>query len=80
MMPMHLIIDLARDLAIVTIELVVLISLGWYLSRSSMGDKRSSRAARASFASQNRRDVSPHHLIQQKSDAQHSSPAMHRWL
>ena len=28
MMPMHLIVDLARDLAIVAIELVVLISLG----------------------------------------------------
>jgi hypothetical protein len=80
MMTMHLIIDLARDLAIVAIELVVLISLGWCLSRSSAGDKYSSRAAKASFAWGTRRDVNPHHLIQQKSDAQHSSPAMHRWL
>jgi hypothetical protein len=39
MMPMHLIIDLARDLAIVAIELVGLISLGWCLSRNSAGDK-----------------------------------------
>jgi hypothetical protein len=39
MMPMHLFIDLARDLAIVAIELAVLISLGWCLSRSSAGDK-----------------------------------------
>jgi len=36
---MHLIIDLARDLAIVAIELVVLLSLSWCLSRSSAGDK-----------------------------------------
>jgi hypothetical protein len=36
---MHLIIDLARDLAIVAIELVVLISLGRCLSRSSARDK-----------------------------------------
>jgi len=39
MMPMHLMIDLARDFAIVAIELVVLISLGWCLSRNSVGDK-----------------------------------------
>jgi hypothetical protein len=39
MMTMHLIIDLGRDLAIVAIELVVLISVGWCLSRSSAGDK-----------------------------------------
>jgi len=39
MMPMHLIIDLARDLAIVAIELLVLITLGWCLSRNSAGDK-----------------------------------------
>jgi hypothetical protein len=39
MMPMHLIIDLARDLAIVAIELLVLISLGWCLSRKSAGNK-----------------------------------------
>ena len=32
---MHFIIDLARDLAIVAIELLVLIFLGWYLSRNS---------------------------------------------
>jgi len=46
-MPMHLIIDLARDLAIVAIELVALISLGWCLSRSSAGDKKFS--SRKSF-------------------------------
>lgn len=32
---MHLIVDLARDLAIVAIELLVLIFLGWCLSRNS---------------------------------------------
>jgi len=36
---MHLIVDLTRDLAIVAIELVVLISLGWCLSRHSVRDK-----------------------------------------
>ena len=40
---MHLIIDLARDLAIVAIELLVLISLGWYLSRNSAGDSEAQR-------------------------------------
>ena len=39
MMPMHLIVDLARDLAIVAIELFVLITLGWCLSRNSARDK-----------------------------------------
>jgi hypothetical protein len=39
MTPMHLMIDLARDLAIVALELVVLISLGWCMSRNSGGDK-----------------------------------------
>jgi hypothetical protein len=39
MTPMHLIVDLARDLAITALELVVLISLGWYVSRNSPGDK-----------------------------------------
>jgi hypothetical protein len=37
-MRMQLIIDLARDLAIVAIELLVLITLGWYLSRNSPED------------------------------------------
>jgi hypothetical protein len=39
MTPMHLIIDLARDLAIIALELVVLISLGWCVSRNSQGEK-----------------------------------------
>lgn len=77
---MQFIIDLGRDLAIVAIELLVLISLGWCLSRSSAGDKTSSRAATASFAGANRRVVSPNHRIQQKSDARHSSLATHKRL
>jgi hypothetical protein len=36
---MHLINDLARDLAIVAVELLVLIALGWCLLRNSAGDK-----------------------------------------
>jgi len=36
---MHLIIDIARDFAIVAIELLVLITLGWCLSRKSAGDR-----------------------------------------
>ena len=36
---MHLIIDLARDLAITALELAVLISLGWWVTRNSPGDK-----------------------------------------
>ena len=38
-MPMDLIINLARDLGIVAIELFVLITLGWCLSRNSHEDK-----------------------------------------
>ncbi len=36
---MHLIADLARDLAIIALELVVLFSLGWCVSRNSPGDE-----------------------------------------
>jgi len=36
---MHLIIDIARDFAIVAVELLVLITIGWCLSRKSAGDK-----------------------------------------
>ena len=36
---MHLIVDLARDFAIVAIELFVLITLGWCLTRNSAKDK-----------------------------------------
>lgn len=36
---MHLIIDLARDLAIIALELAILISLGWCISRDSTGNK-----------------------------------------
>jgi len=36
---MHLIIDIARDFAIVAIELLVLITLGWCVSRKSAGDR-----------------------------------------
>lgn len=36
---MQLIIDIARDLGIVAIELFVLITLGWCLSRKSAGDR-----------------------------------------
>jgi len=75
---MHLMIDLARDFAIVAIELVVLISLGWCLSRNSAGDKVKFSGSRASFEWANRRHVKLHH--QQKSDARHSSPATHRQL
>jgi hypothetical protein len=75
---MHLMIDLARDFAIVAIELVVLISLGWCLSRNSVGDKVKFSSGRGSVEWSNRRDVKLHH--QQKSDARHSSPATHRQL
>jgi hypothetical protein len=34
-----LIIDIARDFAIVAVELLVLITIGWCLSRKSAGDK-----------------------------------------
>jgi len=36
---MYLIIDIARDFAIVAVELLVLITIGWCLSRKSAGDK-----------------------------------------
>jgi len=36
---MHLIIDIARDFAIVAIELSLLITLGWCLSRKITGDR-----------------------------------------
>lgn len=39
MTPMHFIIDLARDLAIIALELVILISLGWCISRNSPENK-----------------------------------------
>jgi hypothetical protein len=46
MMPMHLIIDLARDLAIVAIELAVLTTAGWCLSRKSAGENRAGKFGR----------------------------------
>ena len=51
---MEFIVDLARDLAVVAIELVVLITLGWCLSRNS-ARQVSSGVATASFAWANRK-------------------------